>query len=151
MWVTIPIADPNNHLATDVKVKIRLAKPYNRHYSSIAIPDTVESAYGQQNNNYPMYNFSTDAVATEFEDETAFDNDLDMIRVVPNPYYAYSTYENVPLDNRVKITNLPDRVITIYRGIQIGEIGLEDMSAATILEEITNPFNEKGLQGDEDL
>jgi ribose transport system ATP-binding protein len=46
---------------------------------------------------------------------------------------------------------LPDRVITIYRGIQIGEIGLEDMSAATILEEITNPFNEKGLQGDEDL
>jgi len=50
-----------------------------------------------------------------------------------------------------EITNLPDRVITIYRGIQIGEIGLEDMSAATILEEITNPFNEKGLQGDEDL
>jgi len=25
------------------------------------------------------------------------------------------------------------------------------MSAATILEEITNPFNEKGLQGDEGL
>jgi len=50
-----------------------------------------------------------------------------------------------------EITNLPDRVITIYRGIQIGEIGLEDMSAATILEEITNPFNEKGLQGDEGL
>lgn len=30
-----------------------------------------------------------------------------MIRVVPNPYYAYSSYENSAIDNRVKITNLP--------------------------------------------
>lgn len=47
-----------------------------------------------------------------------------------------------------EITNLPDRVITIYRGIQVGEIGLDDMTAATILEEITNPFKEAGLQGE---
>lgn len=115
MWVTIPTAEPENHLATDIKVKIRIAKPYNRHYSSLPIPDSVESAYGNQNNNYPMYNFSTEPVATQFENETAFDEDLDMIRVVPNPYYAYSTYETVPLDNRVKITNLPDKcTITIY-------------------------------------
>ncbi|MEZ8007083.1 MAG: sugar ABC transporter ATP-binding protein [Amylibacter sp.] len=47
-----------------------------------------------------------------------------------------------------EITNLPDRIITVYRGIQIGEIALGDMSAATILEEITNPFREEGLQGE---
>lgn len=115
MWVTIPLADTSNLLATDVKVKIRMAKPYDRHYSSLAIPDSIGSTYGSQNNNYPMYTFSTETVATEFENETAFDEDMDMIRVVPNPYYAYSTYETVPLDNRVKVTNLPDKcTVTIY-------------------------------------
>ena len=38
-----------------------------------------------------------------------------MINVVPNPYYAYSTYETSQLDNRIKITNLPRRAtISIY-------------------------------------
>ena len=32
---------------------------------------------------------------------------LDLINVVPNPYYGYSSYENSQLDNRIKITNLP--------------------------------------------
>ena len=45
-----------------------------------------------------------------------------------------------------EITNLPDRVITVYRGIQIGELALKDMTAATILKEITDPFDETGLQ-----
>ena len=115
MWVTIPLADKDNLLATDVEVKIRMGHPYDRNYSYHAIPDSIDSQYGNLNNNYPMYHFSTESVATEYEDETAFDEDLDMIRVVPNPYYAYSTYETVPLDNRVKITNLPDKcTITIY-------------------------------------
>ena len=30
------------------------------------------------------------------------------MRVVPNPYYAYSQYETSKLDNRVKITGLPE-------------------------------------------
>jgi hypothetical protein len=33
---------------------------------------------------------------------------LDEINVVPNPYYAFSQYETSKLDNRVKITNLPE-------------------------------------------
>jgi flagellar hook assembly protein FlgD len=40
---------------------------------------------------------------------------LDLINVVPNPYYAYSGYEKNQLDNRVKITNLPTEcTIKIY-------------------------------------
>ena len=40
---------------------------------------------------------------------------LDIINVVPNPYYAYSKYETSKLDNRVKITNLPEEcTVTIY-------------------------------------
>ena len=38
-----------------------------------------------------------------------------MINVVPNPYYAFSTYETSQLDNRMKITNLPQRAtVSIY-------------------------------------
>ena len=46
-----------------------------------------------------------------------------------------------------EITNLPDRTICFYRGIQISEIALEDMTTQRILEQITDPFNEAGLQG----
>ena len=40
---------------------------------------------------------------------------LDLINVVPNPYYAFSNYETGMLDTKVKITNLPRKcTITIY-------------------------------------
>ncbi|MGC6531977.1 MAG: T9SS type A sorting domain-containing protein, partial [Flavobacteriales bacterium] len=40
---------------------------------------------------------------------------LEDINVVPNPYYAFSQYETSKLDNRVKITNLPEEcTVTIY-------------------------------------
>ena len=43
------------------------------------------------------------------------DSALDLINVVPNPYYAFSTYETSQLDNRVKITNLPNEcTVTIF-------------------------------------
>lgn len=140
MWVTIPLTVPNAFLSNDVEIKIRMAKPYDRHYSSIPLVDSIESIYGKKNNNYPMYNFSTEEVATEFYNETAFDDDLDMIRVVPNPYYAYSSYETVPLDNRVKITNLPDNcTVTIYTlsGTQIMEFN-KDNSVTAIEWDLKN-------------
>jgi flagellar hook assembly protein FlgD len=35
--------------------------------------------------------------------------------VVPNPYYAYSAYENSQIDSRIKVTNLPGKcTIKIY-------------------------------------
>jgi hypothetical protein len=38
-----------------------------------------------------------------------------LIRVVPNPYYGSSNYEQDQIDNRVKITNLPTScTISIY-------------------------------------
>jgi hypothetical protein len=115
-WVTLPLLVPGEELlSNDAKVRIRMSRPYDQHYAPLFIPDSIGSQYGSRNNNYPLYSFSTESVATEYENETAFDEDLDMIRVVPNPYYAYSTYETVPLDNRVKITNLPDKcTVTIY-------------------------------------
>ena len=40
---------------------------------------------------------------------------LDMINIVPNPYYAYADYEVIEVDNVIKITNLPPKCeIKIY-------------------------------------
>ncbi|MES2588559.1 MAG: T9SS type A sorting domain-containing protein, partial [Bacteroidota bacterium] len=40
---------------------------------------------------------------------------LDLINVVPNPYYAFSEYETGRIDNRIKFTNLPENcTIKIY-------------------------------------
>ena len=44
-----------------------------------------------------------------------------------------------------EITNLPDRALTFYRGIKIGELALKDLTAAAILGQITDPFNETGM------
>ncbi len=44
-----------------------------------------------------------------------------------------------------EITNLPDRIISFYRGVQVGELSLEQMTSANILEQITDPFHEAGI------
>ena len=65
-----------------------------------------------------MWQFSTDGIATEYYDAAKAEEDLSLIAVVPNPYYAFAVgpgYEEVPLDNRVKITNLPEKcAVSIY-------------------------------------
>ncbi|OFZ16857.1 MAG: hypothetical protein A3D92_24095 [Bacteroidetes bacterium RIFCSPHIGHO2_02_FULL_44_7] len=56
-----------------------------------------------------------DDIRTETGSADQLTNVLDLINVVPNPYYAYSEYEKSRLDTRVKITNLPERcTIKIY-------------------------------------
>lgn len=41
-----------------------------------------------------------------------------------------------------EITYLPDRIITFYRGLQIGELAREHLTTAHVLKQITDPFNE---------
>ena len=61
------------------------------------------------NNFNPVYEFNTtDLVSEDKNDEKAV-SALELINVVPNPYYGYSEYEISQLDNRIKITNLPKK------------------------------------------
>jgi hypothetical protein len=114
MWVTIPMAIPGQQwLSNNVKASIRIAKPYKRFYSTLH--DSTLMANDQQNLNYPMYKFSTSIIATADNNIEKAKSELDLITVVPNPYYAYSSYETNQLDNRVKITNLPKKcTVSIY-------------------------------------
>jgi FAD synthase len=62
-----------------------------------------------------MYGWEMDEVATTVASKDRQVDALSLINVVPNPYYAFSTYEKNRLDTKVKITNLPENcVIKIY-------------------------------------
>ncbi|HNT79401.1 MAG TPA: hypothetical protein PKH65_01860 [Bacteroidia bacterium] len=63
----------------------------------------------------PHYVFNTSSLANTINNTSTATTALDEIRVVPNPYYAYSSYEVNQLDNRVRITNLPSNcTVSIY-------------------------------------
>ena len=57
----------------------------------------------------PAYSFNTNNIVAVTGDNDVAKDALDIINIVPNPYYGYSSYEVNQLDNRVKITNLPRR------------------------------------------
>ena len=63
----------------------------------------------------PVYSFNTDDIVANKGNLEAAKDAMEMINAVPNPYYGYSSYEANQLDNRVKITNLPQRAtISIF-------------------------------------
>ena len=80
---------------TEATVKLRVNRPHEK-----------EEGTGE-NNRYPLYEFSLNGFAPEKENQTVAESALDLMRIVPNPYYAYSDYEVTEADNVVKITNIP--------------------------------------------
>jgi hypothetical protein len=129
MWVNIPVViNEDQFLSNDVTVKIRIAKPYMPYYAS-----KFDTAADPKNNNMPMYSFKTENIATRTNVSEAAISALDIINVVPNPYYGFSGYESDQLDNRVKITNLPEKcTITIYNvsGTLIRQFTKDDISTS---------------------
>ncbi len=100
-------------LSNEARIRIRLSRPYQKGYTHMPL-DTVYPGM-DVNNYYPMYEFTMEGLQTEYDVKEKFETDLDAIAIVPNPYYAYSDYENNALDNRVRITNLPETcTITVY-------------------------------------
>ena len=88
---------------TEVTFKINVQKAYTSYNTGAA-----------RNNDRPMYSFNASEIAPTVSKEIG-KKSLDLVNVVPNPYRAYSEYENSPIDSRVKITNLPPTcTITVY-------------------------------------
>jgi len=66
-----------------------------------------------------------------------------MINVVPNPYYGYSEYETNQLDNRIKITNLPQKAtISIFTlsGTLVRTLKKDDSSISSIDWDLKNDY-----------
>ncbi|MFT4879030.1 MAG: hypothetical protein ACJAU0_000238 [Flavobacteriales bacterium] len=99
-------------IPNDVRIRLRVNKQYDK-YSPTNIDN--EDYTGAENFWNPRYRFSTSKVATVLSSMATLEDGLDEINIVPNPYYAYSEYETSKLDNRVKVTNLPEVcIVRIY-------------------------------------
>ena len=112
MWVMVPALREGFEyksleeglIPTETKVSLRVDVPYETDSTSIS----------SENGNVPMYSFNTNGLATRINEDMG-KAALDNVRAVPNPYYAASGYEQSQLDNRVRITNLPQQCeISIY-------------------------------------
>ncbi len=115
MWVSIPLlAQGHTLFETDVKIRLRVAKSYQPGYSTTSSP-VVDTALAPINKNLPVYDFNTSDIGTIKGSSDAANKALDLINIVPNPYYAYSGYEKATSQTVVKITNIPVNCkITIY-------------------------------------
>lgn len=105
-WVGVPMLngnflfdDPHN-IPTDARVKLRVKRPWGSRLNTT---------------DHPEFTFSTKGLASSTGQQDVAAGALDDVRVVPNPYYAYSRYEASQLQTIVKVTNLPQKCkIRIY-------------------------------------
>lgn len=154
-----------DQMPSDVRVQINVAKPYrygwsgvsnltqgvgkgNQSYDNLnkltAVDNptllTTDVRANSENNNFPMYTFNTSDIATLFDQNAVAKNAMDLIKIVPNPYYGSSLYENNRTDNRIKITNLPNKCTiriytmngTLIRTIKRDVTGQEDIFTGAV-------------------
>ncbi|MBI1221581.1 MAG: hypothetical protein GC180_03170 [Bacteroidetes bacterium] len=102
LWVMPAMLESNFDMndgvpPNEVTIKLRVKRTYGT---------SLNSSSGQYE--MPRYTFNTSDIAPLVNTEVG-KNAMDLINVVPNPYYAYSSYEGSQLDNRIKIINLPHK------------------------------------------
>ena len=148
MWVGMPMAIegkkwlPKNN---PVKISVRIKKPYKQGYGTMKLQVASEELVDNVNHKgySPYYTFTTKGYNPELHNADKGESDLDLINVVPNPYYAFSTYEPNALTHKVKIVNLPDEcVVTIYsvNGTKIRQFK-KDSQVTSIEWDLTNHAN----------
>lgn len=110
-WAGLPMLNTGTQLLSykdglipnELTVKLRVDNPYQ-----------VATGTGQFNG-YPTYRFKLEGKQADALTQEGINEALDKINLVPNPYYAFSDYEDGRLSNVVKITNLPAKcIVTIY-------------------------------------
>lgn len=108
MWVTLPYLTPGFEIKPvneglipfEAKIKVRVARPYMQ--ASVTNPKL-------------QYEFSFRDLAAKHQQTEVAKKAVSLVKIVPNPYYAFSLYETMASDKRVKITNLPARAnITVF-------------------------------------
>ena len=115
MWIGMPMGIEGMKWlpeGNECRIRIRLAKPYGPGYGYDMQTPNEDLMI---NNLNPKYTFSIEGWDPVMNDPTKTESDLDLVTVVPNPYYAYNAYEGNALTNKVKITILPNKcIVSIY-------------------------------------
>ena len=128
-----------------VTISVRVATPYRAGYGDVPLEnETPELNDTVDHKGYnPYYTFTTVGRGPVENNLEKAKSDLDMVTVVPNPYYAFSTYEDNALTHKVKIANVPEKcVVTIYtvNGAKIRQFK-KDSSVTSIDWDLTNFAN----------
>jgi hypothetical protein len=152
MWTAMPYLTPGYTLKpltqglipNDVTIKLRVQKPYNK-FATNATGDPADSVYAR-------YTFSTFGLGPIINNDSVAKTALDLIRIVPNPYLAYSAYETGSNNGDVKITNLPNNctvkiytldgvlVRTLVRSIGIDPVEL-NLYNKKVITEVTDGYD----------
>ena len=127
-----------------VTISVRIATPYRAGYGNFPLEKTAELYDTVNHKGYsPYYTFSTAGRGPVMNNLEKAESDLKMVTVVPNPYYAFSSYEDNALTHKVKIANVPDKcVVTIYtvNGAKIRQFK-KDSNVTSIDWDLTNFAN----------
>ena len=149
LWVGMPMAVEGREWLQEgnpVKISVRIATPYRSGYADMPLQIESEELVDTEEHNglYPYYTFSTEGCGPTMNDLEKGQEDLNMITVVPNPYYAFSSYEDNALTHKVKIANVPDKcVVTIYtvNGAKIRQFKKDSSEVTSIDWDLTNHAN----------
>ncbi|MEZ4910954.1 MAG: hypothetical protein R2774_08835 [Saprospiraceae bacterium] len=119
-WTSWPVGVPSHTLLpleeglipNDLRVQLRVNNPFGESRRF----DINNEKNCDTDGDSPVYEFAFEGTETEqLDEESEYEGALANVNVVPNPYYAYSSYEPTQFTNVVKITNLPARaIVTIY-------------------------------------
>lgn len=111
-WTGFPRLNPNMELLSyadglipnDLTIRMRVVSPFHRETHTGA------------NDGFNQYRIKVEGkTASPLSTNEEINTSLDLINVVPNPYYAGSSYERRSSNNIVKITNLPQQcTVSIY-------------------------------------
>jgi len=140
MYTTMPLASnlwttKDGIVPNDVAVTINVKKPYQSFFTGT----DINKSY---NNGMPFFKFSTSGKEVQ-TGQTYAKKALDIVNIVPNPYYAFSIYEDPgnALDTRVKITNLPTKcTVRIYTldGVLVRKLSRDDNTQTFLLWDLKN-------------
>lgn len=113
-WASVAMCAPGYDLADPAQIPstARVSIRLNQKFATRQFNNSVLASSPTTSTSTPdeiTFEFSTESQKVKVNELAVADSALDMIRVVPNPYYAYSAYENGQLENQVKITNLPQQ------------------------------------------
>jgi hypothetical protein len=152
MWTCIPYLTPGASMLSfkdglipnDVTIKLRVQKPYNKFQTSVT--DLNDSTI------FARYKFSTVGLGAKINQDSVAKSALDMIRIVPNPYLAYSAYETGANVGAIKVTNLPNNcTVKIYTldGVLVRVLtqALNTDPVTNKQVEITNGYNLNSTTG----
>ncbi|MGB0999828.1 MAG: hypothetical protein ACPGVE_05755 [Flavobacteriales bacterium] len=113
-WVSMPLLAIGQEVnAADVIVDIDVSQPLKGWEND---QELIDCSGSDTNNRLPVYTFNTGSLeSTSYLTDNNASNPVDLVSVVPNPYYGGSSYEQNQIDHRVRITNIPSNtIVTIY-------------------------------------